>query len=39
MGDYDGLASDYLKTNPGFIGAFEVMSAKANPDIKAFSFK
>jgi hypothetical protein len=39
MGDYDGLASDYLKTNPGFIGAFEVMTAKANPDIKAFSFK
>ncbi len=39
MGDYDGLASDFTKANPGFIGAFEVMSAKANPDIKAFSFK
>ena len=39
MGDYDGLASDSTKTNPGFIGAFEVMNAKANPDIKAFSFK
>jgi len=35
----NGLASDYLKTNPGFIGAFEVMDAKANPDINAFSFK
>lgn len=39
MGDYDGLASDYTKANSGFIGSFEVMTSKANPDIKAFSFK
>ena len=39
MGDYDGLASDFTKANAGFIGAFEVMDNKANPDIKAISFK
>lgn len=38
MGDYDGLASDFLKS-PGFIGAFQVMSSQANPDVRAFSFQ
>ncbi len=39
MGDYDGLASDFTKASPGFIGAFEQISTKGNPDIKAFSFQ
>ena len=39
MGDYDGLASDFTKANAGFIGAFQVMDEKANPDVKAFSFQ
>ena len=39
MGDYDGVTSDSTKANPGFIGAFEVMGSKANPDVKAFSFQ
>jgi hypothetical protein len=39
MGDYDGLATDFTKTNAGFIGAFEYMGSSSNPDIKAFSFQ
>ncbi len=39
MGDYDGVATDSTKANAGFIGAFQVMGAKANPDVKAFSFQ
>jgi hypothetical protein len=39
MGDYDGLASDFTKANAGFIGSFQVMGSKANPDVKAFSFQ
>ena len=39
MGDYDGLTSDFTKGTAGFIGAYEIMSAGANPDIRAFSFQ
>ena len=39
MGDYDGVASDFTKTNPGFIGSYEVMGSSANADVKAFSFQ
>lgn len=39
MGDYDGVATDFLQTNSGFLGAFQVMNNKANPDVKALSFK
>lgn len=37
MGDYDGLASDFTKTNSGFIGAWGDNSL-GNPDIKAGKF-
>jgi len=37
-GDYDGLASDFTKANSGFIGSFQVMGEKSNPDVQAFSF-
>ena len=38
-GDYDGLTSDFTKGSSGFIGAFEVMGDKSNPDVQAFSFQ
>lgn len=37
MGDYDGLASDFTKTNSGFVGAWGDNSL-GNPDIKAGKF-
>ncbi len=37
MGDYDGLASDFTKTNSSFIGAWGDNSL-GNPDIKARKF-
>lgn len=37
MGDYDGLASDFTKTNSGFIGAWGDNSL-GNPDVKAGKF-
>ena len=37
MGDYDGLASDFTKTNSGFIGAWGDNSL-GNPDVKAEKF-
>ena len=39
MGDYDGLTSDFTKSTPGFLGAYEFMQSGANPDIRAFSFQ
>ena len=39
MGDYDVVATDFLQTSPGFVSAFQVMNDKANPDVKALSFK
>ena len=35
MGDYDQLSSDFLNTNPGFIGAFETQGTRGNPDAVA----
>jgi hypothetical protein len=32
MGDYDQMTSDFLNQNSGFIGAFESMGARGNPD-------
>lgn len=37
MGDYDGLASDFTKTNGGFIGAWGDNSL-GNPDVKVDKF-
>ena len=37
MGDYDGLTSDFLNANPGFIGAFENQTNRGNPDVDAHS--
>jgi hypothetical protein len=45
MGDYDTVASDFLKTTSGFIGAFQVVSGAAgtslvpNSNVKARNFK
>jgi len=33
MGDYDQMTSDFLNLNSGFIGAFENMTARGNPDV------
>jgi hypothetical protein len=32
MGDYDSLTTDYLQTNTGFFGAFQIQSS-GNPDV------
>jgi hypothetical protein len=37
MGDYDSLASDSTKTNPGFVGAYGDNS-RGNPDVRAVKF-
>jgi len=37
MGDYDGLASDFTKTNSGFVGAWGDNSL-GNPDVKVDKF-
>jgi hypothetical protein len=39
MGDYDQLTSDFLNTNPGFIGAFESQGVRGNPDAVAHSLQ
>jgi hypothetical protein len=49
MGDYDGLTSDFTKSTPGFIGAFQMMNTRGglagnsilvpNPDVFATGFK
>jgi hypothetical protein len=35
QGDYDGRTSDFTKSTPGFIGSFQVMGSKSNPDGQA----
>ena len=35
MGDYDTLASDFTNAHSGFVGAFQVINRRANPDVKA----
>src|SRR5450432_3733461 len=30
MGDYDGLATDFTRSTPGFLGAFQVMTSGMN---------
>ena len=35
MGDYDALASDFTNAHSGFVGAFQVISRRGNPDVKA----
>lgn len=37
MGDYDSLASDSTKANPGFVGAYGDNS-RGNPDVRAVKF-
>ncbi|HZE26849.1 MAG TPA: sialidase family protein [Terriglobales bacterium] len=39
MGDYDGLTTDFTRSSPGFIGAFQVQNSNANPDVRAYSFQ
>jgi len=39
MGDYDQLTSDFLNTNPGFIGAFESQGIRGNPDAVVHSLQ
>ncbi len=39
MGDYDQLSSDFLNTNPGFIGAFESQGTRGNPDAVVHSLQ
>jgi hypothetical protein len=38
MGDYDQLTSDFLNLESGFIGSFQSMSSRGNPDAVATSF-
>jgi hypothetical protein len=35
MGDYDGMASDFTNTNAGFLGAFQVITNRGDPNVKA----
>lgn len=35
MGDYDSLGSDFTNANSGFVGAFQVIDRRGNPDVKA----
>jgi hypothetical protein len=35
MGDYDQMTSDFLNQNSGFIGSFQSMGARGNPDVDA----
>jgi hypothetical protein len=42
LGDYDGLATDFEKASPGFIGAFQIVNSTGvfvpNPDVVATKF-
>jgi len=38
MGDYDQLSSDFTGGNSGFIGAFQSMSTRGNPDAVVHGF-
>ena len=33
VGDYDSVVTDSLQQAPGFVGTFEVMSSRTNPDV------
>jgi hypothetical protein len=35
MGDYDGMASDFTNTNTGFVGVFQVITSRGDPNVKA----
>lgn len=35
MGDYDGMASDFTNSNTGFVGAFQVITNRGDPNVKA----
>jgi hypothetical protein len=35
MGDYDVLTSDATQVNAGFVGAYQVISTRGNPDVNA----
>jgi hypothetical protein len=35
MGDYDQMTSDFLNQNSGFIGSFQSMGSRGNPDVDA----
>jgi hypothetical protein len=35
MGDYDQMTSDFLNSNSGFIGSFQSMGSRGNPDVVA----
>jgi Neuraminidase (sialidase) len=37
MGDYDGVTSDFLLANDGFVGAYQIMT-DGNPDVFAAKF-
>jgi hypothetical protein len=39
MGDYDQLTSDFTGVNGGFIGSFESMGARGDPDVKAYPLR
>ena len=38
MGDYDMLSSDFTLTHPGFVGAFQVISRRGDPNVVATKF-
>jgi hypothetical protein len=35
MGDYDTVASDFTLTNDGFVGAFQIITQRGNPNVFA----
>lgn len=35
MGDYDTLVSDFTEANAGFIGAYQFITNRGNPDVKS----
>jgi len=39
MGDYDSLAGDFTQSRKGFIGAFQVIDKRGNPDVDATRFR
>ena len=35
MGDYDGVASDFTGINSGFVGAFQIITNRGDPNVFA----
>ncbi len=35
MGDYDGMASDFTGANSGFVGAFQIITGRGDPNVFA----